>query len=366
MAETIRDLLAPHAADLPAILAPDRAPLNHGALRQLVDATLATLALLGIGRNDRVAIVLPNGPEMATAFIALACGATTAPLEPGLPRGGVRLLPHRPAGEGARGRWTATRRPAVAVARRHGVAILRLHAPHDRPAGWFELRPERTAPVRSPASRSLRRTGRRRAGAAHVGHDFAAQDRAAAAAQPRRLGAPHPDHAGADAGRPLPQHHAAVPHPRPDRGGAVLARRRRLDLLHAGLQCAALLPLARGCSAHLVHGRADHAPGDPGRARSATPRRWPSRRLRFIRSSSASLPPQVMAALEETFGAPVIESYGMTEAAHQMASNPLPPGRANRARSASRPGREVAHHGDDGRFLHAGRRGRGRHLAAPT
>jgi len=29
--------------------------------------------------------------------------------------------------------------------------------------------------------------------------------------------------------------------------------------------------------------------------------------------------------MEETFNAPVIESYGMTEAAHQMASNPLPP-----------------------------------------
>ena len=49
-------------------------------------------------------------------------------------------------------------------------------------------------------------------------------------------------------------------------------------------------------------------------------------KLRLIRSSSSSLPPQVMAALEETFGAPVIESYGMTEAAHQMASNLLPPG----------------------------------------
>jgi acyl-CoA synthetase (AMP-forming)/AMP-acid ligase II len=48
-------------------------------------------------------------------------------------------------------------------------------------------------------------------------------------------------------------------------------------------------------------------------------------RLRFIRSSSASLPPQVMAELEEVFAAPVIEAYGMTEAAHQMASNPLPP-----------------------------------------
>jgi acyl-CoA synthetase (AMP-forming)/AMP-acid ligase II len=47
--------------------------------------------------------------------------------------------------------------------------------------------------------------------------------------------------------------------------------------------------------------------------------------LRFLRSSSASLPGPVMEALAETFGAPVIEGYGMTEATHQMASNPLPP-----------------------------------------
>ena len=50
-------------------------------------------------------------------------------------------------------------------------------------------------------------------------------------------------------------------------------------------------------------------------------------RLRFIRSSSASLPVRVKAELEKVFNAPVIEAYGMTEAAHQMASNPLPPDR---------------------------------------
>jgi acyl-CoA synthetase (AMP-forming)/AMP-acid ligase II len=47
--------------------------------------------------------------------------------------------------------------------------------------------------------------------------------------------------------------------------------------------------------------------------------------FRFIRSSSAPLPPVVMERLEEAFGAPVLESYGMTEASHQMTSNPLPP-----------------------------------------
>jgi aryl carrier-like protein len=49
-------------------------------------------------------------------------------------------------------------------------------------------------------------------------------------------------------------------------------------------------------------------------------------RLRFLRSSSASLAPSLMAALEDTFRVPVVEAYGMTEATHQMASNPLPPG----------------------------------------
>jgi len=48
-------------------------------------------------------------------------------------------------------------------------------------------------------------------------------------------------------------------------------------------------------------------------------------RLRLVRSSSTALPPTVMAALEEAFGAPAIEAHGMTEAAHQMASNPRPP-----------------------------------------
>ena len=60
--------------------------------------------------------------------------------------------------------------------------------------------------------------------------------------------------------------------------------------------------------------------------------------LRFIRSCSAALPAQMMADLEERFGAPVLEAYGMTEAAHQMASNPLPPG-------ARKPGSVGPRHG---------------------
>jgi acyl-CoA synthetase (AMP-forming)/AMP-acid ligase II len=51
----------------------------------------------------------------------------------------------------------------------------------------------------------------------------------------------------------------------------------------------------------------------------------PANRLRFIRSCSSALPPSLMQELEDLFRVPVVEAYGMTEAAHQMASNPLPP-----------------------------------------
>jgi len=76
--------------------------------------------------------------------------------------------------------------------------------------------------------------------------------------------------------------------------------------------------------------------------------------LRFIRSSSASLPPQVMLELEEVFGAPVIEAYGMTEAAHQMASNPLPPRGRKPGSVGLAAGPEVAIMDDAGRLLPSG------------
>jgi acyl-CoA synthetase (AMP-forming)/AMP-acid ligase II len=76
--------------------------------------------------------------------------------------------------------------------------------------------------------------------------------------------------------------------------------------------------------------------------------------FRFLRSSSSSLPPQVMAALEDLFGCPVIESYGMTEATHQMTSNPLPP-RARRSGSVGiSAGPEVAILDDRGQILPPG------------
>ena len=76
--KTIRDLLDLGAENAPAIGAPDRDMLDYAGLRALADSSVARLNELGVGRNDRVAIVLPNSAEMAAAFVT-GCGATTAP-----------------------------------------------------------------------------------------------------------------------------------------------------------------------------------------------------------------------------------------------------------------------------------------------
>jgi acyl-CoA synthetase (AMP-forming)/AMP-acid ligase II/acyl carrier protein len=79
--------------------------------------------------------------------------------------------------------------------------------------------------------------------------------------------------------------------------------------------------------------------------------------LRLVRSSSASLPPTVMAQLEHVLGAPVVEAYGMTEAAHQIASNPLPPAVRKPGSVGLPAGPQIAIVDGAGRHLPAGERG---------
>src|SRR5215475_10093251 len=69
-------------AAAPAISAPRRTPLSYGDLLRQVEETIKTLRTFGVQRNDRVAVVLPNGPDMAVTFLSVAAGATCAPLNP--------------------------------------------------------------------------------------------------------------------------------------------------------------------------------------------------------------------------------------------------------------------------------------------
>ena len=81
----LEDLLACYGRTAPnrnAILAPGRPPVTYGELWARANDAVRGLRSLGIGRNDRVAVVLPNGPEAAVAMIAVAAGAVCVPLNP--------------------------------------------------------------------------------------------------------------------------------------------------------------------------------------------------------------------------------------------------------------------------------------------
>jgi len=79
--------------------------------------------------------------------------------------------------------------------------------------------------------------------------------------------------------------------------------------------------------------------------------------LRFIRSCSAALPPEMMHKMEQVFGAPVLEAYGMTEASHQMCSNPLPPSPRKAGSVGPGTGVKVSILDAEGNHLATGQRG---------
>ncbi|SET71688.1 acyl--CoA ligase [Oceanicella actignis] len=326
MSETIEALLAPHPDQAPALEAPGRAPLIHGALRALTGRVRDSLRRAGIGRGDRVAIVLPNGPEMAAAFLTVAQGATTAPLNPAYKAeefdfylsdldAKAIILAEDESG------------PALTAARARGVGVIRLRP--GAAAGDFELIPE--------------------------GGPFGQADPAAPGPEDVALVL----HTSGTTSRPkivpLTQANLAASARNIGQALALGPQDRCLNvmpLFHIhGLVAATLASVAAGGATWCAPGfdalrffawleQADPTwftavPTMHQAILARAPRNAEiiaRARLRLIRSSSASLPPQVMEALERTFGCPVIESYGMTEAAHQMCSNPLPP-RARKAGS---------------------------------
>src|SRR5215831_6046483 len=73
---------AARTPNAPALVAPGRMPLTYSCLYKHINNTVRRLRALGVGCKDRVALVLPTGPEMAVAFLAVAVGAACAPLNP--------------------------------------------------------------------------------------------------------------------------------------------------------------------------------------------------------------------------------------------------------------------------------------------
>ena len=346
--DTIIERLAPGAASAPAILAPERPPLTHGGLRDLIRATVERLNGLGIGRGDRVAIVLPNGPEMATAFLAIAAGATTAPLNSAYREDEFDFYL---SDIGAKALVVAADEagPAVTVAKRRGIAIIRLAIDPGSPAGVFTLDGGNAGTAATP-------------GLAEAGDTALLLHTSGTTSRPKLVPLSHANIAASAA------HIGATLRLTADDRCLNI-----MPLFHIhGLIAAVLSSLAAGGSTYCTPGLnalrffaqlGDAAPSwytavptmhQAILARAArNPEAVAAAKLRFIRSSSASLPPQVMAELEAVFGCPVIESYGMTEAAHQMASNPLPPAPRKPGSVGIAAGPEIAIMAEEGTLLGA-------------
>src|SRR5215813_7058907 len=135
---TVAELVEVGEENSVALAAPERMPLSYGRLRSLVARTVEQLNKTGIGRNDRVALVLKNGPEMAAAFLAVSAGATACPLNSNyhVEQFEFYLSDLRPQALIVE---AGVESPSRAVAERLGIPLLELRADRALPAGEFSL-----------------------------------------------------------------------------------------------------------------------------------------------------------------------------------------------------------------------------------
>jgi len=351
---TLKELLTRGADQATAISAPGRKPLSFSGLRTLVDATRDRLNGLGIGRNDRVAIVLDNGPEMATCYIACACAVTSAPLNPAY-RAEEFEFYLTDLKAAALIVASGSNTPALEVAIRLGVQVIELTPAADGPAGDFALS-LRSGETQKAASASL-------PGPAQPADISMVLHTSGTTSRPKIV--------------PLSQANlcASANHIRQtlqltstDCGLNIM------PLFHIhGLIAGVLAPLSAGSQVFCTPGfnalkffgwmdecKPTWYTAVPTMHQTILARAGKNAEviarnpLRFLRSSSSSIPPQVIRELEEVFHAPLIESYGMTEATHQMASNPLPPAVRKPGSVGVAAGPEIAIMSEDGELLAPG------------
>ena len=350
--ETIFELLSAGDVDAPAVLTPGT-PVTFGDLRQTVERMAGQLRSLGVSRGDRVAIVLPNGPEMATTFLAVTICATAAPLNPKYREDEFRFYL-----EDLGAKALITREGDVAAADAAATDdTLRLTLDDDGGGGAGALCFRCSGKIPKSVEPELARPD----DVALVLHTSGTTSR------PKIV--------------PLRQHNLTASAQNIIASLALTASDRCMNvmpLFHIhGLVAALLSPLAAGGSVACTTGfdafkffewldelKPTWYTAVPTMHQMILSRahryveviqRTP---LRFVRSSSASLPIVVLEEIERVFGVPMIEAYGMTEASHQMASNPLPPAVRKPGSVGRGTGVEIAiMKEDDGVLVQPGERG---------
>jgi len=338
--------------EAPAIIALDRPSLTYARLYRQIASIATWLNAAGIGRQDRIAIVLPNGTDMATACLGVSSCAIAAPLNPGYRDKEFDFYLSELSAKGLivqRG----SNSDAVDAARSRGIPVIQLSPVMDAEAGIFTLNGD--ALTRDDDA------------------NFAEADDIA-------LVLPTSGTTSRPKMVPLTHTNLCASAKNVARSLALTEADRCLNIMPQfhihGLVAATLASLWAGGSVVCTSGfdgprffewmdefRPSWYTAVPTmhqeilRCAPHAAEIIASHRMRFIRSSSAALSPQLMMELESVFQTPVIEAYGMTEAAHQMASNPLPP-RTRKPGSVGLPtGCEVGVMDENGIFLEAGKIG---------
>lgn len=323
---TIYEPIAKNAEINPAAIAigaPDRPFLTYAGLLAQIDYVVREISNRGIEQNQAIAVVLPNGPEMAVSFLAISSAAICVPLNPAYRErecefylsdinAAALVIQH------------GFDSPIRLLAKKKGIPIIELIFNAEEPAGTFSFLRERPLSIRK------RSPGKKPEDIALILHT------SGTTAKPKKV--------------PLTHLNLSI---------SANNIRKTLQLTPSD-RCLNVMPLyhihgliAGTLSSAYAGASIICTPGFDATAffkwidafkptwYTAVPTihqavsegaRIPKNKLilvknrfRFIRSSSASLPQTVMKDLENISRAPVIEAYGMTEASHQIASNPLPP-----------------------------------------
>jgi acyl-CoA synthetase (AMP-forming)/AMP-acid ligase II len=306
-----------------AIRCPEGPTLTYAEVTTQVEKLATELRGLGLGKGDRIAMALPNGPEVIASFLAASTVGTAAPLNPAYTRDEFSF-------------YLEDTSARALIVPPDGAEEARAAAGED--VLLIEAATDRDGRIQFSSSSSITRTDE------NSDDDIALMlHTSGTTSRPKRVPLSH-------ANLMTSARNVAATYDL-DAGDVSLCV---MPLFHVhGLVASTLATFATGGTVVVPpkfnplsfwntvrEHRATWYSAVPtihqvllARAKGARPAG--AEQLRFIRSCSAALSPQTMSDIESTFGVPILEAYGMTEAAHQMASNPLPPA-ARKAGSVGR------------------------------
>lgn len=337
--------------EAPAVVAHGRSDLTYRLLNLQIQSVVEALVAFGVARNGRIAIVLPDGPELAVTLLAVSALATSAPLNPAYRTPEFEFyLSDLDAQALILGSGVDS--PARAVAHARGIPVIELAVQAGAAAGAIQLVKNETRPSASPEF-------------ARPGDVALVLHTSGTTSKPKLVPLTHSNLCAS--ARNVQRHFSLTPQ---DRYLNVM------PLFHMqGIMCTISTLLSGGtvvCSPGFDAERFfawwgefrptwyTAAPTIHQAILTQAPRhrdvieRHP---LRFLRSSAAPLPRRVQAEMERELKAPAIEGYGLTETCMQSTTNPLPPGRRKPGSVGVPAGPEVAVTDESGRLLPPGETG---------